>query len=182
MSITQIDYRSFMDKLWEAMPSDEFVMMASNPQFLGNPLLKTQHFIGLSTWQQVSEDEIVGTHQLRVPHQKYTDSSMREVAVKGHAHGTGTIWYKRVEDSWKFAGVCPHIRWSEYDYDKVFVESKNHYGEREEKKKEVEKAEKGANETNGQKEDGAMVKKGANALEKPHSNPVVSRMSPIPLL
>ncbi|KKA17756.1 Scytalone dehydratase [Rasamsonia emersonii CBS 393.64] len=100
----RIDYRSFLDKLWEAMPSDEFIMMASDPRFLGNPLLKTQHFIGLSTWQKVSDDEIVGTHQLRVPHQKYTDSSMREVAVKGHAHGTATMWYKRVEHEWKFAG------------------------------------------------------------------------------
>ena len=149
VSITQIDYRSFMDKLWEAMPSDEFIMMASDPRFLGNPLLKTQHFIGLSTWQHVSEDEVVGTHQLRVPHQKYTDSSMQEVAVKGHAHGTATMWYKRVEDEWKFAGVCPHIRWSEYDYDKVFAEGKDHYGEKGKNEESGENAEKGINGTHG---------------------------------
>ena len=165
VSITQIDYRSFMDKLWEAMPSDEFILMASDPRFLGNPLLKTQHFIGLSTWQQVSVDEVVGTHQLRVPHQRYTDSSMQEVAVKGHAHGTATMWYKRVEDEWKFAGVCPHIRWTEYDYDKVFAEGKDHYGEKgknEEKREKREKGEKEEKEEKGEKdEDGEKAKKGA---------------------
>jgi scytalone dehydratase len=114
--------------MWEAMPKDEFIMMASDPRFLGNPLLKTQHFVGLSTWKKVSDDEIEGTHQLRVPHQKYADSSLKEVAVKGHAHGIATMWYKRVEQEWKFAGVCPQIRWSEFDYDKVFAEGKDHFG------------------------------------------------------
>ena len=110
--------------------------MASSPKFLGNPLLKTQHFVGLSTWHKVNDDEIVGVHQLRVPHQRYTDSSMREVAVKGHAHGIATMWYKRVAveegQEWKFAGVCPQIRWSEFDYDKVFSEGKDHFGDEEE--------------------------------------------------
>ena len=142
-----------MDKLWEAMPSDEFIGMASDPHFLGNPLLKTQHFIGLSTWQQVSEDEVVGTHQLRVPHQRYTDSSMREVAVKGHAHGTATMWYRRVDDKWKFAGVCPHIRWSEFDYDKVFAAGKDHFGEKGEKEVKGEKKENGENVENGENEE-----------------------------
>nr|UWK20067.1 dehydratase [Trichoderma balearicum] len=125
----RIDYRSFLDKLWEAMPSDEFLLMASDPRFLGNPLLKTQHFVGLSKWQKSGENEIVGTHQLRVPHQRYTDSSLTEVAVKGHAHGIATIWYKLVDGEWKFAGVCPQIRWAEFDYDKVFAEGKEHFGE-----------------------------------------------------
>lgn len=115
------------------MPRDEFIAMASDPRFLGNPLLKTQHFVGLSTWAKAGEDEdgdeMVGTHQLRVPHQRYTDASMKEVAVKGHAHGTATMWYRRVEGVWKFAGLCPHIRWGEFDYDKVFAEGKDHFGE-----------------------------------------------------
>ncbi|KAJ5592626.1 dehydratase AgnL8 [Penicillium hordei] len=125
----RIDYRSFLDKIWEAMPSDEFVVMASDPRFLGNPLLKTQHFVGLSAWKKTSEDEIEGTHQLRVPHQRYTDITLKEVAVKGHAHGIATMWYRKVDGVWKFAGVCPQIRWTEYDYDKVFAEGKEHFGE-----------------------------------------------------
>ncbi|KAM5440303.1 Dehydratase AgnL8 [Microsporum canis] len=117
----RIDYRSFLDKIWENMPRDEFILMASDPHFLGNPLLKTQHFVGLGTWEKVGEDMIVGSHQLRVAHQRYTDDGFKEVAVKGHAHGTATIWYTRAEGEWKFAGVCPKINWTEFDYDKVFV-------------------------------------------------------------
>lgn len=131
----QVDYRSFLDKMWEAMPSDEFVIMASNPAVLGNPLLKTQHFIGGTKWEKVSDDEIIGWHQLRVPHQKYKDATMKEVAVKGHAHSTNQHWYKKVDGVWKFAGLSPDIRWSEYDFDKVFAEGRETFGEEEEEVK-----------------------------------------------
>ncbi|RAL16204.1 Scytalone dehydratase [Aspergillus homomorphus CBS 101889] len=125
----RIDYRSFLDKIWEAMPRDEFILMASDPRFLGNPLLKTQHLVGLSTWEKVAEDRIVGHHQLRVAHQRYTDDTFKEVAVKGHAHGTATMWYTRVEGEWMFAGVCPQINWTEFNYDQVFAEGKEHFGQ-----------------------------------------------------
>ncbi|KAH0301824.1 hypothetical protein KCU74_g18479, partial [Aureobasidium melanogenum] len=59
-----IDYRSFLDKIWEAMPADEFIKMASDPNVLGDPLLKTQHFIGGTRWEKVSDTEIIGWHQL----------------------------------------------------------------------------------------------------------------------
>ncbi|CAL3965573.1 hypothetical protein PZA11_002489 [Diplocarpon coronariae] len=124
----RVDYRSFLDKMWEAMPSDDFITMASNPAVLGNPLLKTQHFIGGTRWEKLSDEEIVGWHQLRVPHQKYRDASMKEVACKGHAHSTNQHWYRRVDGVWKFAGLSPDIRWSEYDFDKVFEEGRETYG------------------------------------------------------
>jgi scytalone dehydratase len=53
--------------MWEAMPADEYITMASDPTVLGNPLLKTQHFVGLTKWEKTSDDEITGYHQLRVP-------------------------------------------------------------------------------------------------------------------
>ncbi|KAH7412642.1 scytalone dehydratase [Cadophora sp. MPI-SDFR-AT-0126] len=134
----RVDYRSFLDKMWEAMPSDEFVVMASNPAVLGNPLLKTQHFIGGTKWEKVSDDEIIGWHQLRVPHQKYKDATMKEVAVKGHAHSTNQHWYKKVDGVWKFAGLAPNIRWSEYDFDKVFEEGRETFGEEEEEVKAID--------------------------------------------
>jgi len=127
----RIDYRSFLNKLWESMPAEEFVKMASDPHVLGDPLLKTQHFIGGTKWEKVSDDEIIGYHQLRVPHQKYTDSSMKTVAVKGHAHSHNTHWYKKVDGVWKFAGLNPDIRWFEYDFDKVFEAGRNEMGEKE---------------------------------------------------
>ena len=109
------------------MPAEQFIAMASDPKFLGNPLLKTQHFIGASRWEKLSDDEITGTHQVRVPHQKYTDETRTTVAVKGHSHGVGTMKYKKVDGVWKFAGLCPHVRWFEYDYDKVFLDAKDHF-------------------------------------------------------
>jgi len=133
----RIDYRSFLDKIWEAMPADEYVDMASDPHVLGDPLLKTQHFIGSSKWEKVSDTEAIGWHQLRVPHQKYTDASRTEVAVKGHAHGTNQHWYRKVDGVWKFAGLAPEIKWSEFDFDKVFASGREAFGDQEKALEEV---------------------------------------------
>ncbi|KAF2238269.1 putative scytalone dehydratase [Viridothelium virens] len=116
----RIDYRAFLNKLWESMPAERFISMASDRKFLGNPRLKTQHFVGATNWVQTGENEITGYHQMRVAHQKYTDDELTEVAIKGHAHGKGTIWYRKLDDVWKFAGIQPDIRWGEYDHDKIF--------------------------------------------------------------
>jgi scytalone dehydratase len=115
------------------MPADEYITMASDPKVLGDKKLKTQHFCGGSKFEKVSDDEIIGYHQLRVPHQKYTDETMTTVAVKGHAHSTNTHWYKKVDGVWKFAGLSPDIRWFEYDFDKVFAEGREEMGETAEK-------------------------------------------------
>lgn len=103
--------------------------MASDPNVLGDPLLKTQHFIGGTKWEKVSDDEMIGYHQLRVPHQKYTDESQKHVAVKGHAHSYNKHWYRKVDGVWKFAGLSPDIRWFEYDFDKVFASGRDAFGE-----------------------------------------------------
>ncbi len=114
------------------MPAADFITMASSKSVLGDPTLRTQHFIGGATkWERVSDDEIVAWHQLRVPHQKYTDASLKEVKVKGHAHSTNKHWYKKVGGEWKFAGLSPDIRWFEYDFDKVFEEGRESHGEQE---------------------------------------------------
>lgn len=115
--------------------------MASDPKVLGNPLLKTQHFIGGTRWEKVSDDEIIGWHQLRVPHQKYTDATMTEVAVKGHAHSTNQHWYRKIDGVWKFAGLNPEIRWSEFDFDRVFAEGREEFGAEQEVKVEATKTE-----------------------------------------
>jgi scytalone dehydratase len=129
----RIDYRSFLDKLWEAMPADEFIAMISDKSVLGNPLLRTQHFVGATRWEKVSDTEVIGWHQLRVPHQVYKDDSITEVSVKGHAHSANQHWYRKVNGVWKFAGLCPDIRWCEYDFDKVFADGRDAYGTEESK-------------------------------------------------
>lgn len=133
----RIDYRSFLDKIWEAMPAAEYVAMASDPHVLGNPLLKTQHFIGSSKWEYVSETEAIGWHQLRVPHQRYTDESRKEVAIKGHAHGSNQHWYKKIGGVWKFAGLAPIIRWGEFDFEGVFANGRETFGEQEKMEEQV---------------------------------------------
>jgi scytalone dehydratase len=114
------------------MPAADFIAMISSPSVLGNPLLKTQHFIGQTRWERVSDTEVIGYHQLRVPHQKYTDASMKEVAVKGHAHSANMHWYTKVDGVWKFAGLRPDIRWSEYEFEKVFESGREEMGEKNE--------------------------------------------------
>ena len=111
------------------MPADEYVAMASDPHVLGDPLLKTQHFIGASKWEKVSDTEVVGWHQLRVPHQRYTDESRKEVAVKGHAHGSNQHWYRKVDGAWKFAGLAVEIRWGEFEFDKVFARGEEKFSQ-----------------------------------------------------
>jgi scytalone dehydratase len=105
--------------------------MASDPKVLGNPCLRTQHLVGgVSKWVKTSETEITGYHQMRVAHQKYADESLAEVVMKGHAHGKGTMWYRKVEGIWKFAGIEPDIRWGEYDHDKIFHDGQKGFGEK----------------------------------------------------
>jgi scytalone dehydratase len=113
------------------MPAEEYLAMASNPEVLGDPLLMTQHFIGGSRWEKVSEDEVIGYHQLRVPHQRWTDATRTAVAIKGHAHSANTHWYKKINGVWKFAGLNPEIRWGEYDFDQVFAGGRGKYEEAE---------------------------------------------------
>ena len=135
----QIDYRSFLDKMWESMSAEDYLKMAQDPNVLGNPLLMTQHFIGGSRWEKISETEVTGYHQLRVPHQLYADASRKEVVVKGHAHSHNTHWYKKVDGVWKFAGLCPNIRWTEDDFDKVFEAGRESFGDQQ-KAEQVAKA------------------------------------------
>ena len=92
---------------------------ASQRNILGEPLLMTQHFIGGTKWEKLSDAHITGYHQMRVAHQRYKASSRTEVAVKGHAHGFNTHSYRNVDGVWKQAGICHFIRWSEYDLDHV---------------------------------------------------------------
>lgn len=77
-------------------------------------------------WRKTADTEIIGFHQMRVAHQKYEDNELKDIAVKGHAHGMATVWYRQVDGVWKFAGIAPDIRWSEYDHDKIFLPDGEH--------------------------------------------------------
>lgn len=119
-SSLEVDYSAYMNMKWDALPAAEMVSLASSPHFLGNRRIKTQHFIGGSKWSRESDTELTGYHQMRVAHQKYQDDELTTVFAQGHAHGTATIYYRKVNGEWKFAGLEPHIRWTEFDHDKIF--------------------------------------------------------------
>ncbi|KAI0469981.1 putative scytalone dehydratase [Xylariaceae sp. FL0804] len=111
----RIDYTHVMNKLWEAMPTDDFVKMAFDAEFLGNPRLKTQHLIGMASWEQTGEGEMTSYQQMRVAHQRYKDDALTEVDAKMHAHGRCTTWYRKCDGVWKWAGMMPDVRWYEFD-------------------------------------------------------------------
>jgi scytalone dehydratase len=77
------------------MPADDFVAMVTDPKVLGDKTLMTQHFQGATKWEKVSDTEIIGYHQLWVPHQKYTDETRTTVAVRGYAHSANTHWVRK---------------------------------------------------------------------------------------
>lgn len=123
------------------MPKDEFLAMISDKKVLGDKTLRTQHFCGASKFEKTDDETITAWHQLRVPHQRYTDETLSKVLVKGHAHSTNQHWYKLVDGEWKFAGLCPDIRWFEYDFDQIFAEGREELGDKEDvEKKTAEQA------------------------------------------
>lgn len=118
--LKQIDYRDVLGKLWESMPAADYVAMISSPAVLGNPLLRTQHFVGATKWEKISDTEILGHHQLRVPHIKLSDASPPVEEIKGHAHSYNQHWYRKIDGVWKFAGLRPEVRFGEYDMKGIF--------------------------------------------------------------
>lgn len=94
--------------------------MTSNPGFVGDPLVDTQHHLGGSKYVKVSDEEILGYHQLRAAHQRYTGEDRKEIEAKGHGHALIKHIYKKVDGEWKFAGLRPTVRWNEHEFEKIF--------------------------------------------------------------
>lgn len=82
---------------------------------LGDKRLKTQHLMGASKLERLSDGTVKVTYQMRVAHQRYADEDLAAVTNKGHAHGRAAHWYRKVEGKWKIEGVEPNLEWSEYD-------------------------------------------------------------------
>ncbi|KGQ04253.1 putative scytalone dehydratase [Beauveria bassiana D1-5] len=71
-----VDYSKIGKAVWETMPADDFIAMVSDGDFLGDPCVKTQHLLGASRWERISETEIVGHHQLRAAHQSRYEQAL----------------------------------------------------------------------------------------------------------
>lgn len=105
---------------WEAMPAEAYIRMVSDGGFLGDPLVKTQHLLGATWWERLSDTEVVGHHQLRAAHNRFTDTTFQRVDRRGHGHATNEHFYRKVDGVWKFAGLRPKVRWNEYDFERIF--------------------------------------------------------------
>lgn len=103
------------------MPAREFVTMMSSPEFLGDPLIRTQHLMGAAKYERTAKDEVIGHHQIRAAHQRYTGPDRLVVENKGHGHSYIKHWYRKVSGVWKLAGLCPRVYWNEHDFDKIFI-------------------------------------------------------------
>ncbi|GAB0133255.1 centractin- actin- protein of the dynactin complex [Epichloe bromicola] len=115
-----VDYTKIGKGKWEAMSADDFLAMVSDDKFLGDPCVKTQHLIGATRWERISNTKVVGHHQLRAAHQVYHEPDLRDVKLRGHSHATNEHYYTLVEGKWKFAGLKPLVRWNEHNFEKVF--------------------------------------------------------------
>ena len=96
--------------------------MMRNPLFLGDPNIDSQHMLGLSKWERISDTEIVSQHQSRAAHVRWNEGR-KTVAVKGHGHGLVTMTYKKVDGVWKWAGIKTKVRFNEHEFEKVFLGS-----------------------------------------------------------
>lgn len=96
--------------------------MVSNPLFLGDPLVDSQHLIGgAAKWVKQSDTEIVGFHQSRAAHIRWTDEEKSSVAATGHGHGHIEVLYRKVDGAWKWSGITTHVRWNEHEWERVFL-------------------------------------------------------------
>lgn len=103
------------------MPAEKYMALVTHPGFLGDPRIKTQHLLGQTWWEKVSDTEVIGHHQLRAAHQVYTDVDMQEVKLRGHGHATNEHYYRKIDGVWKFAGLKPDVKFNELRFDDVFA-------------------------------------------------------------
>lgn len=106
------------------MPAEEYLKMVTDEDFLGDPTIKTQHLLGATWWEKISESEVIGHHQLRAAHQVYMGPDLQTVKLRGHSHATNEHYYCKVDGVWKFAGLKPNVRWNEHQFEEVFRAAK----------------------------------------------------------
>ncbi|KAJ5317994.1 hypothetical protein PENANT_c004G05124 [Penicillium antarcticum] len=115
-----VDYTEVGLKRWDDMSADDYMAMITHPGFLGDMTIKTQHLLGQTWWEKVSDTEVIGHHQLRAAHQVYETPELKKVKLRGHGHATNEHYYRKVNGVWKFAGLKPTVRWNEKRFDDVF--------------------------------------------------------------
>lgn len=108
------------------MPAADFVAMMSSPGFLGDPLIRTQHFVGATKWRKTADDCILGHHQIRSTHHRFAVPPVGDNAtgvksdVAAKAHVMAIITYRRVGEEWRWGGIETDIHWHDGEFVKIF--------------------------------------------------------------
>ena len=118
--IVDVDYSSIAGFKDSEMSSESYVALVSSESVLGNPLIKTQHLLGSTSWQRISDATTIGRHQIRAAHQRYGDGSLERVVAHGHTHGLNVFTYEEIQGKWKLRRLQALARWVEGDLRQVF--------------------------------------------------------------
>ena len=111
----RFDFRELRGELHEQLSPDQCVAILTDKMLLGDKRLKTQHHMGASKWELLSDGAVKVSHQIRVAHQRYVDEDLAVVLNKGHAHGLTQHWLRKIEGTWKLEGIAPKLGFTEYD-------------------------------------------------------------------
>ena len=115
------------------MSAAAYVAMMSGPNALGNPLVATQHILGLPSFERTAEDEITGTLQVRAHHLRFASDGCgdvngfdkgtgRKVLASATGHAMLKHFYKRTkEGTWKLAGLQPTVLFNDGDLKALFA-------------------------------------------------------------
>lgn len=116
------------------MSASAFVEMVSSSGFLGDQLIRTQHFIGASKWRKVNDNLIMGHHQIRSTHHRFAEPIVNDNAegvdapIKAKSHVMAMITYVRIDGMWKWSGIETDIRWHDGRFVDVFRDFKSSIG------------------------------------------------------
>ncbi|OJJ40776.1 hypothetical protein ASPWEDRAFT_98518, partial [Aspergillus wentii DTO 134E9] len=121
----EIDYTK-VNSINTTMPASSFRTMISGPDFLGDPLIRTQHFIGATKWEKISSTLLEGHHQLRTTHHRFaepirgnnSESVVAPVQFKSHVYAK--FRYVNMDGGWKWGGLECRIRWNDGPINKLF--------------------------------------------------------------
>lgn len=119
--------------LFADMPAADYIAMMSSPATLGNPLVATQHILGLASFERTSENEITGTLQVRAHHLRFASDGCgdmngyekginRKVLASATGYARLQHFYRRdAEGTWKIAGLQPTVLFNEGDLKALFA-------------------------------------------------------------
>ncbi|KAH7079989.1 Scytalone dehydratase [Paraphoma chrysanthemicola] len=117
-----IDYRAVRGPEFNfaSQPADEFIASISSPTELGDPLVATQHLLGLASWTRSDDTHITAAFQIRAQHIRFASdgaggrSKKQVMAAVGH----GTVEHEFELDEagrWKLAGIKPVVTFADGD-------------------------------------------------------------------